>query len=292
MGEPLASGANATLAPTGVRRFFRSAANIVGVGILLLVALVAIFAPLIAPHDPYAQALSARLRPPVWAGGDMVHPLGTDELGRDLLSRLIYGSRITLLAGFPGALGAAILGSCLGLVAGHFGRQVDTVIMRLVDIWMAFPFILLALTAVAVLGPGLRNLVIVFVLTSWPVFARVTRAVVLSLREREFVTAARAVGSSNQRIIFVHLFPNAISPILVLFSFQVGSLIMAEAALSFLGLGVRPPTAAWGSMIASGRDIFREAWWVSTLPGIMLAVTVLGVNLIGDGLRDAFDDEL
>jgi peptide/nickel transport system permease protein len=189
-------------------------------------------------------------------------------------------------------MGAAAIGTTLGLIAGHFGKGIDTVVMRLVDIWMAFPFILLALTAIAVLGPGLPNLVVVFTLTSWPVFARVTRAAVLSLREQEFVTAARAMGAGNARVILLHLLPNTLSPMLVLFSFQVGSLIMAEAALSFLGLGVRPPTAAWGSMIANGRDLIREAWWICALPGIALALTVLGVNLIGDGLRDAFDTRI
>jgi ABC-type dipeptide/oligopeptide/nickel transport system permease subunit len=291
-GRAAAAGLETPGRSTALARFGRGTANRIGVGILVVIVLAALFAPWLAPHDPYRMALSERLRPPLFAGGTLSYALGTDELGRDLLSRIIYGARISLLAGFPGAVGAALLGTALGLIAGHFGRRVDAVVMRLVDIWMAFPFILVALTFIAVLGPGLRNLIIVFTLTGWPVFARVTRAAALTLREQEFVLAARALGAGSGRIIMGHLLPNLISPVLVLFSFQVGSLIMAEAALSFLGLGVRPPTAAWGSMMAGGREFIREAWWLSTLPGVALAATVLGVNLVGDGLRDALDAKI
>jgi peptide/nickel transport system permease protein len=273
-------------------RFFSSLANVLGVAIVVIVVLVALFAPLLAPHEPTAIALAARLKPPLWAGGTTKYLLGTDDLGRDILSRIIYGARVSLLAGFPGAVGGAVIGTALGLIGSHFGGFIDTAIMRLVDIWMAFPFILMALTAIAVLGPGLVNLIIVFVVTGWPVFARVTRAAALTLREQEFVMAARAAGAGNTRIIVLHLLPNLLSPIFVLLSFQIGSLIMAESALSYLGLGVPPPTPAWGSMIANGRGLIVDAWWISTMPGLALALTVLGVNLIGDGLRDTFDTKI
>lgn len=272
-----------------VLRFLRDPGNAVGLMILATMAVLAVFATEIAPHDPNAQLLSARLRPPVWAGGSVSNLLGTDDLGRDLLSRIIYGARISLLVGFISAAGAAVLGTGLGLVAGYAGGRIDVTIMRLVDVWMAFPFILLALATIAVLGPGLRNLIIVFIVTGWMVYARVARAATLTLREMEFVSAARAMGARNPRIVLRHILPNLGAPIIVLTSFQIASLIMAEAALSFLGLGVRPPTAAWGSMMASGRGLIQEAWWISTLPGIALAVIVLGINLLGDGLRDTLD---
>ena len=272
-----------------VLQFLRDPANVVGLAILVTMAVLAVFATEIAPHDPNAQLLSARLRPPSWADGSVSNLLGTDDLGRDLFSRIIYGTRISLMVGFISAVGAAVLGTGLGLVAGYVGGRTDVTIMRLVDVWMAFPFILLALASIAVLGPGLRNLIIVFIVTGWMVYARVVRAATLSLREMEFVSAARSMGARNPRIVLRHIFPNLAAPIIVLTSFQIASLIMAEAALSFLGLGVRPPTAAWGSMMASGRGLIQEAWWISTLPGIALAVTVLGINLLGDGLRDVLD---
>jgi peptide/nickel transport system permease protein len=270
-------------------RFLRDPGNAIGLIILMTMIVLAVFAPEIAPRDPDAQLLSNRLRPPVWAGGASAYLLGTDDLGRDLLSRIIYGTRISLMVGLLSATGAAALGTGLGLLAWYRGGRFDTAIMRIVDVWMAFPFILLALATIAVLGPGLRNLIIVFVITGWMVYARVTRATTLSLREMEFVSAARAMGARTPRIVLRHILPNLAAPLIVLTSFQIASLIMAEAALSFLGLGVRPPTAAWGSMMASGRGLIQEAWWISTLPGIALAMTVLGVNLLGDGLRDALD---
>jgi peptide/nickel transport system permease protein len=289
----LATGALETKAKRSRRRaildFVHDPGNALGLLILTLMAVWALFAPQIAPHDPNAQLLSMRLRPPLWAGGTATYLLGTDDLGRDLLSRIIYGTRISLLVGFVSAVGAALLGTGVGLVAGYFGGRLDVVLMRIVDVWMAFPFILLALATIAVLGPGLRNLIIVFVITGWMVYARVSRAATLSLREMEFVSAARAMGARNPRIVLHHILPNLAAPIIVLTSFQIASLIMAEAALSFLGLGVRPPTPAWGSMMASGRGLIQEAWWISTLPGLALALTVLGINLLGDGLRDALD---
>jgi peptide/nickel transport system permease protein len=196
------------------------------------------------------------------------------------------------MVGFTSVVGAATLGVWLGLLAGYFGGRVDTLIMRCTDVFMAFPFILLALATIAILGPSLQNMVIVFVVTGWMVYARVTRASSLSLKETEFIAAARALGAGSQRIIFRHILPNLVSPLAVLGSFQVASLITAEAALSFLGLGVSPPTPSWGSMLADGRGYVQVAWWISTLPGAALAITVLGVNLLGDGLRDALDVQL
>jgi peptide/nickel transport system permease protein len=270
-----------------VWRFLRSPANAIGVVILGTMIGVALFAPQLAPYDPIVPQLSARLQPPVWDGGSAWHPLGTDDLGRDMLSRIIFGARISLVVGFVAAVGGSVVGTTLGLIAGYVGGWVDAALMRLVDVWMAFPFILLALATIAVLGAGVRNLIIVFVVTGWMTYARVTRAATLTVRSMEFVTAARASGAGSGRIIGRHLLPNLVAPIIVLTSFQIASLIMAEAALSFLGLGVRPPTPAWGSMMAAGRGLIQDAWWVSTLPGVALALTVLGVNLLGDGLRDA-----
>jgi len=275
-----------------LRRFITVPRNLMGLLILLLMFAVAILAPYIATHSPKAQELVARLQPPLWAGADLTHLLGTDQLGRDLFSRIVFGSRVSLLVGFASVVTSAALGIGLGLIAGYFGGRIDTIVMRIVDIWMAFPFILLALAIIAALGPSLRNMVIVFTIAGWMSYARVTRASALSLREMEFVTAARAVGASDRRIIVRHILPNLVSPIIVLASFQVASMIMAEAALSFLGLGVRPPTPAWGSMISEGRQYIQEAWWLSVLPGIALAITVLSVNLVGDGLRDALDAQI
>jgi peptide/nickel transport system permease protein len=246
----------------------------------------------LAPRNPTAQVLSARLRPPVWAGGSMQYPLGTDRLGRDLLSRIIHGARISLTVGFLATLGSAVIGVGVGLAAGYFRGALDAALMRLADVWMAFPFILLALATISILGPGLWNMLAVFAATGWMVYARVTRATTLSLRETEFVAAARALGARSPRIILRHILPNLVSPIIVLASFQVASMILAEAALSFLGLGVRPPAASWGSILADGRANLQDAGWVSTLPGAALALTVLGINLLGDGLRDALDPRI
>ena len=236
----------------------------------------------------------ARLKPPGFvdmrSGRTMW--LGTDHLGRDILSRIIYGSRISLVVSLPAVILSAIFGTVLGLMAGFYRGWIDTVVMRLVDLNLAFPFILLALAIVALMGPTLKNIIFVFAITAWPVYARTVRGVVLSLKEQEFVLAARALGARNRRLMFGHLLPNVLSPILVLASFEVARIILMKAGLGFLGLGVQPPTPTWGNILADGRDNIRDAWWVTTFPGLAIMITAAGVNFLGDGLRDLLDPTL
>jgi len=269
-----------------VSKFLQNKLAVVGLFILLLVIISAVFAPLITQYDPNYQDLRARLEAPSAA-----HWLGTDHLGRDLFSRLLFAGRISLLVGFSAMLGAVTIGSFLGAVAGYFGGLVDAVIMRTVDIVISFPNIFLLITLVAVFEPTLDKLIMVFALLSWTGTARLVRGEFLSLREREFVLAARTLGMSPLRIIFCQILPNAIAPIIVAATLAIGGFILAESTLSFLGLGVQPPTATWGNMLtnAQGVRIFREAWWYPTFPGLMILITVLSFNFVGDGLRDALD---
>ena len=264
-----------------------------GMAILALVASAALLAPWIAPWDPGRQVLLKRLKPPAWqARGSLEHPLGTDHLGRDILSRIIHGSRIALLVGLAAVLISGILGMAIGLVAGYFRGKVDDVLMRLADVQLAFPFILLAIAVIGVLGPNLRNIIIVIGVSSWVVYARVVRGEVLSIREREFVQAAIALGSRDGRILVRHVLPNAFTPWLVVATLDMARVIVIESALSFLGLGVQPPTPTWGGMLADGRVYLSTAWWLATFPGLAILVTVLGINLFGDGLRDTLDPRL
>lgn len=274
-------------------RLVRRRTALFGLLVVGLVVLVALLAPVLTPFDPLAQDIGQRLKPPGWADADgRVHPLGTDHLGRDILSRVVHGSRIALLVGLSAVLISGILGLVIGLVSGYFGGRVDDLFMRLADIQLAFPFILLAIAVIGVLGPSLRNIIIVIGVSSWVVYARVVRGEVLSIREREFVQAAVALGSRDGRVLFRHVLPNAFTPWLVVATLDMARVIVIESALSFLGLGVQPPTPTWGGMLADGRVYLSTAWWLATFPGLAILVTVLGINLFGDGLRDTLDPRL
>ena len=241
------------------------------------------------PHDPLAQDLARRLKPPSYADASGAYLLGTDGLGRDILSRLIAGARVSLLVGASGALVSAIVGTLLGLIAGYASNWVDSLIMRLVDIWQAIPFTVLAIAVVVVLGPSLQNVILVLAVTSWVNYARVVRGETLSLRRRELVVAARVIGADDARIVVRHILPQVVPNIIVLTSLMVASMILFEAALSFLGLGVQPPTPSWGNMVLDGVEPIRVAWWVSFFPGVAILLAVMGINLLGDWLRDELD---
>ncbi len=265
----------------------------VGAVIVLLVVVAALGAPLLATSDPIEQDLTVVLKPPFWiANGSLEHPLGTDHLGRDVYSRLVYGAKISLTISVLAALLGGAVGVAAGLLAGYLRGRCDIVIMRIVDLNLAFPLILLALAVVALLGASLRNLVIVMSITTWMIYARVVRGLCLSLREREFVQAVRALGAHDVRIIARHVLPNVLPAIVVIWTLEVARVILMESALSFLGLGVPPPTPTWGRMLAEGRDYLTVAGWIAIFPGLAILITVLGINLLGDGLRDLLDPRL
>ena len=279
-------------AGAGVRRrtSFRA---VFGLAVLLLMSGAAIAAPRIAPWDPGRQMLAKRLRPPAWqARGLRDHPLGTDHLGRDILSRILYGGRISLGVGVSAVTLSACLGVSLGLLAGFHGGRTDALIMRVVDVFLAIPYILLAMGVVFALGPSLLNVILVMAVTRWVQFARIVRADVLSLREREFVAGARARGNRSLRLLLRHVLPNALTPIIVVATLELAFMIIYESALSFLGLGVQPPTPTWGWMLSDGRNYVATAWWLATFPGLAIMLTVLAVNLLGDWLRDTLDPRL
>jgi len=263
-------------------------------GVILLVVFgSAILADYLAPHEPNKQRLVARFKPPVWApGGSPTYLLGTDNVGRDILSRIIHGSRISLVVGFAAVGVSMLIGVTLGLLSGFLGGRVDATIMALVDIMLALPQLILAFAMVAVLGQGIGNIIFVLGLTGWERYARVVRAEVLALREREFVQAARAIGVPTPKIIFGHIMPNTFSSVIVMATLQTAQAILAEAALSFLGLGTGRTYPSWGQMIALGRDYINIAWWLSTFPGLAILLTVLAINLIGDRIRDVLDPRM
>jgi peptide/nickel transport system permease protein len=264
-----------------------------GFSVLLLMGGAAVFAPRLAPWDPGRQMLLKRLKPPMWQErGLREHPLGTDHLGRDILSRILYGGRISLGVGLTAVTLAALIGVTLGLLAGFFGGRTDAFIMRIVDVFLAIPYILLAMGVVFALGPSLLNVILVMGVTRWVQFARIVRADVLSIREREFVAGARARGNRPLRLLLHHVLPNALTPIIVVATLELAFMIIYESALSFLGLGVQPPTPTWGWMLADGRNFIATAWWLATLPGLAIMLTVLAVNLLGDWLRDTLDPRL
>ena len=260
---------------------------LVGAAMTACVILVAIFAPLIG-RVPYDELdLSRSLLPPFWmSGGDPTYPLGTDFLGRDMLSRLVFGARTSLLIGFSAVLVAGVIGLTFGLSAGYFGRVTDTVIMRLVDLQLAFPPIVLAIAILTMVEPGLFTVAAVLGVVGWVQYARVMRAQTLTLREREFVLAARVVGARDRRILTSHILPNALGPVLVIATVNVSAMILAEASLSFLGIGVRPPTPAWGTMLSESREVFRQAWWTAVFPGLAIVWTVFAINLLSDAWQN------
>ncbi len=274
--------------PSNIRRLLRNRQASAGGLLILLMLLAAILAPLLAPWDPLAQQLSRRLEPP----GSPIYLLGSDPNGRDILSRLLFGARVSLSVGFLSMLLAGVVGVVLGLVSGYFGGSLDDLIMRLADVQLAFPVILLAITIVSVVGRNVATIVLVLGLTGWVVYARTVRSSVLSLRERDFVLAARCLGAGHHRILLRHILPNTAAPILVVATVQIATMIVLESGLSFFGLGIQPPTPTWGGMLAEGRDYLSNAWWVSTIPGLAIMLTVLGINLLGDGLRDVLDPQL
>jgi peptide/nickel transport system permease protein len=274
-------------------RLWQLRAGLTGLGLVALIVVAAIAAPVVAPHDPLEQDITARLLPPVWAtGGGFEYLLGTDRVGRDVLSRIIYGARISLEVGALGVLIASSIGVLLGIVAGYFGGRLDAAASALVNLFLAFPFILLAIATVAVLGPSFVNMIIVLGVTSWPVYARLVRVETVRLREQDFVLAGRALGASPLRIIRSYILPNLMATIVVLSSLEVARLIVLESFLSFLGLGIQPPTPSWGGMLAEGRTYIFNMWWLATFPGLAIFVTTLGINLFGDALRDVLDPRM
>jgi len=273
-----------------LRRYKTALVGLVFLSALLLTAL---GAPLIAPHDPHKVSVADRLRPAAgMRGGSRANLLGTDSLGRDILSRLIYGARVSILVGLASVVISGMVGITLGLLAGFFGGKLDDLIMGLAEVQLAFPFILLAITVMAVLGPGLFNVIAVLGVSRWVAYGRVVRGQVLTVREKEFVEAARALGYPVYRVLLFQILPNITSPLIVIATFAVAGNIISESSLSFLGLGVPTSTVTWGSMLSEGREYLRVAWWLATFPGLAIMLTVLSINLIGDWLRDFFDPRL
>ncbi len=271
----------------------RSPGAVIG-GILFIVIIsVSLFFPLFYSRDPLSQELLARLMPPFWQeGGSLYYPLGTDNLGRDVLVRILYGSRVSLLVGFAAVSFACCSGILLGLISGYYGGRTDNVIMRLADVFMAYPFMLLTISVIAVLGNSIFNLILVLGLSDWVTYARTIRGSVLSIKKKEFVLASLSLGTPHLLILLRHIFPNVLSPILVLATVRVANIIIWESGLSFLGMGVPPPMPTWGRMLAEGRVYIADAWWLVTLPGLAIMLTILSINLLGDGLRDALDPRL
>jgi peptide/nickel transport system permease protein len=264
-----------------------------GLGVIAAAVVVAAFAPALAPSDPVRNRLLDRLTPPMWSeGGSARHPLGTDTLGRDVLSRLLHGARISLIVGLAAVLVAGVVGVGLGLVAGYRGGWADDLLMRLGDIQLAFPVLLLGVVVIAVLGASLLNMILVLGASGWVTYARIARGETLSLKERDFVAAARALGAPARHVVARHLLPNVLPPLMVVTTFSVARTIIAEASLSFLGLGLPPPTPSWGAMLDEGRNYITTGWWLALFPGLAILVLVLAINLCGDWLRDVLDPRI
>jgi ABC-type dipeptide/oligopeptide/nickel transport system permease subunit len=273
--------------------FLRDRMAVAGVGLLCVIVFAALWPVGWLPHDPTWSDLEARLRPPAFlAGGALTHPLGTDNLGRDILSRMMYGGRFSLLVALSAVALAAVVGITAGLLAGYRGGRLDVVVMRLVDVQLAFPLLLLVIAVIAVLGTRLWVLIVVLGIPAWAHYARIVRGSTLATVAHAYVEAARALGCGEGRLIAHHLLPNLATPIVILTTFEIARLLLLESAVSFLGLGIQPPTPSWGTMIADGRNHLYEGWWVSTMPGLAIFLAVLAFNFVGDGLRDVLDPRL
>ena len=293
VAPPLETAARPDAAGASWRRLGRLKWAVGGAVVFLLIVASAVGAPLISPYDPLSVDIKHRMTPPAWMeGGSREHLLGTDQIGRDLLSRVIWGGRVSLLAGTTTVILSSVIGVGFGLVAGYFGGRVDWSIMTLINVMLTFPFVLLALAVIAVLGPSLANMVKVLAVTGWPVYARIVRAETLALRERDFVVAAKALGMSHLRIIIGQILPNLVSPIVVVATLQIAQVIILESTLSFLGLGIQPPTPAWGNMLGEGRVYMLNSWWIAAFPGLAIFITTLVLNLMGNGLRDWLDPHM
>jgi peptide/nickel transport system permease protein len=283
-------------APWRILRGIFQAKRFPGVSMLILLFLLIIpgvFAELIAPHDPIKGALSKRLKPPMWVqGGSVEHPLGTDKVGRDVLSRIIYGSRVSLRVSLEAIVVSGVIGTALGLISGYFGGRTDAFIMRLVDISLGLPIILIALVFVAAIGPSFTTVIVVITILLWSRYARQVRGETLSIKEYDFIARARVAGASHFRIMFRYILPNVVNSLTVLATLQVGFVILLESSLSFLGAGIPRPAPAWGLMVADGRELIVTAWWISMFPGLAIMLTVLSLNLLGDWLRDHLDPKL
>lgn len=285
-GHPEHAGVIAAPPKGFLGELWQDKAGFFGLAFLVLLVLMAIFAPLVAPYDPAAQSLMDRLQPPSWLeGGSSAHFLGTDNLGRDVLSRLIFGSRISMLVGVSVVAIAGAFGVLAGLISGYKGGRTDSIIMRVVDTQVAFPGLLMALIILAVVGPSVTTVIVVLAINGWMVFARVTRGAVLSVKEREYVEAAEMIGARSSRVIFRHVLPGLTAPLFTLAILEFARIVLAEAALSFLGLGVQPPLTSWGLDVAIGRNYIFNSWWLVTFPGIAIALTVLSANMLASWLR-------
>jgi peptide/nickel transport system permease protein len=276
-----------------LRAALRQASTVIALSVVALVAGVAAFAPWLVPHDPFDGDLLRRLQPPAWLeGGEWAYPLGCDALGRDVLSRLIYGARVSMSVGVLVVALAVTIGTSLGLVAGYFRGAADALLSRVAEVLLAFPYLVFAIGLMGMMGPGLHNVVAALLYREWVIAFRVVRGETLGARETEYVEAARAAGAGAAHIMGREILPNVLTPVLIVATIRMATIIMLEASLSFLGLGVQSPTASWGSMVAAGRDFLADAWWVSTMPGLAILALVLSINVASQALRDTFDPRL
>ncbi|MEE8385163.1 MAG: ABC transporter permease [Dehalococcoidia bacterium] len=288
--QDVAETAGRSILSGNVQEFMANRLAVLSVLVVLGFCVLAVFAPLIAPHDPNADDLFRRLQPPAWRdGGEWAYPLGCDALGRDILSRLIHGSRISIIIGITVILVATTIGTLAGLASGYLRGVIDVLIARLCDILLGFPYLIFAIGLMAMMGPGFENIILVLVYKEWVLPCRVVRGETLAAREMEYVESARALGASPSHVMLREILPNILSPVIVVATYRIAQVIIVEASLSFLGIGVQPPTASWGSMIADGREFMLDAWWVSTFPGLTILALVLAINVASQGLRDAFD---